>query len=123
MSEPQNTHINFEMNRRDFFGRFALGMGGVALTNLFGTSAAELNPLSGLLPSPHLTAKAKRIIDLVMSSGPTQRDLADNKPKLNERNGQDLPESTRMGQRFTTMTSNQARLPMASSAVKFALHG
>src|SRR5688572_9726715 len=123
MSEPQNTHINFEMNRRDFFGRFALGMGGVALTNLFRTSAAELNPLSGLLPSPHLTAKAKRIIYLFMSGGPSQLDLFDYKPKLNEMNGQDLPESIRMGQRLTTMTSNQARLPMAGSAFKFARHG
>ena len=123
MNEPQNTHINFEMNRRDFFGRFALGMGGVALTNLFRNSAAELNPLSGILPSPHLTAKAKRIIYLFMSGGPSQLDLFDYKPKLNEMNGQDLPESIRMGQRLTTMTSNQARLPMAGSAFKFARHG
>ena len=123
MSEPQNTHINFEMNRRDFFRRFALGMGGVALTSLFRSSAAELNSLAGMLPSPHLTAKARRIIYLFMSGGPSQLDLFDYKPKLNEMNGQDLPESIRMGQRLTTMTSNQARLPMAGSAFKFARHG
>ena len=123
MTEPQNTHINFEMNRREFFGRFALGMGGVALTSLFHSSAAELSPLSGILPSPHLTAKAKRIIYLFMSGGPSQLDLFDYKPKLNEMNGQDLPESIRMGQRLTTMTSNQARLPMAGSAFKFARQG
>src|SRR5688572_22028056 len=123
MSESPNTHINFEMNRRDFFGRFALGLGGVALTNIFRTSAAELSPLSGILPSPHLTAKAKRIIYLFMSGGPSQLDLFDYKPKLNEMNGQDLPESIRKGQRLTTMTSNQARLPMAGSHFKFARHG
>ena len=123
MSDSQNNHINFEMNRRDFFGRFALGMGGVALTNLFRSSAAEVSPLSGILPSPHLTARAKRIIYLFMSGGPSQLDLFDYKPKLNEMNGQDLPESIRKGQRLTTMTSNQARLPMAGSAFKFARHG
>jgi hypothetical protein len=118
-----NTHINFEMNRRDFFGRFALGLGGAALSGLFRNTAAELNPLSGILPSPHVTAKAKRIIYLFMSGGPSQLDLFDYKPKLNEMNGQDLPESIRKGQRLTTMTSNQARLPMAGSAFKFARHG
>ena len=118
-----NTHINFEMNRRDFFGRFALGLGGAALSGLFRNATAEMNSLSGILPSPHVTAKAKRIIYLFMSGGPSQLDLFDYKPKLNEMNGQDLPESIRKGQRLTTMTSNQARLPMAGSAFKFARHG
>ena len=118
-----NTHINFEMNRRDFFGRFALGLGGAALSGLFRNATAEMNSLSGILPSPHVTAKAKRIIYLFMSGGPSQLDLFDYKPTLNEMNGQDLPLSIRKGQRLTTMTSNQARLPMAGSAFKFARHG
>ncbi|HEX7862178.1 MAG TPA: DUF1501 domain-containing protein [Verrucomicrobiae bacterium] len=126
MNASENTHINFEMNRRDFFGKFALGMGGVALTGLFrkaSAASAELTPLSGILSSPHIAPKAKRIIYLFMSGGPSQLDLFDYKPKLNEMNGQDLPESIRKGQRLTTMTSNQARLPMAGSQFKFARHG
>jgi hypothetical protein len=58
-----------------------------------------------------------------MSGGPSQLELFDYKPTLNKMNGEDLPESIRMGQRLTTMTSNQARLPMAGSAFKFAQHG
>src|SRR6187399_2023188 len=120
-----STHINFDMNRRDFFGRFALGLGGVALTGLLRRSlAAEVpNPFAGVLAAPHITAQAKRIIYLFMSGGPSQLELFDYKPTLNKMNGEDLPESIRMGQRLTTMTSNQARLPMAGSAFKFAQHG
>ena len=124
-----STHINFEMNRRDFFGRFGLGLGGVALTGLLRQGFAlegnpgVSNPFAGVLPGPHLAPRAKRIIYLFMSGGPSQLDLFDHKPKLNEMNGQDLPESIRMGQRLTTMTSNQARLPMAGSIFKFARHG
>lgn len=122
-----NSHINFDMTRRDFFGRFALGLGGVALTGLLQKSMAAppeaANPFAGVLPAPHLTARAKRIIYLFMSGGPSQLDLFDYKPTLNKMNGEDLPESIRMGQRLTTMTSNQARLPMAGSAFKFAQHG
>ena len=114
-------HINLNLNRRDFFGRFGLGLGGAALAGLFNKTQA--NPFSGILDATHLAPKAKRIIYLFMSGGPSQLDLFDYKPKLNEMNGQDLPESIRKGQRLTTMTSNQARLPMAGSAFKFARHG
>ncbi len=122
----QNTHINFDMNRRDFFGRFALGLGGVALTGLLRQSIAAPeapNPFAGVLTAPHVTPRAQRIIYLFMSGGPSQLELFDYKPTLNKMNGEDLPESIRKGQRLTTMTSNQARLPMAGSAFKFAQHG
>ena len=55
-----------------------------------------------------------------MSGGPSQLDLFDYKPLLNRLNGKDLPESVRMGQRFTGMSANQATLPMAGSIFKFA---
>jgi hypothetical protein len=124
--DTQHEHVNFAMNRRDFFGRFAFGMGGVALTGLFRNGFSEgagSNPFAGVLPASHFAPRAKRIIYLFMSGGPSQLDLFDYKPKLNEMNGQDLPESIRRGQRLTTMTANQARLPMAGSAFKFARHG
>jgi len=124
---PSTTHVNFDMNRRDFFGRFALGLGGAALANLFRADAIEpagaANPFAGTLAAPHVRPRAKRIIYLFMSGGPSQLDLFDEKPRLVTMNGQDLPESIRQGQRLTTMTANQARLPLAGSLFKFARHG
>jgi len=120
-------HVNFEMNRRDFFGRFALGMGGMALFSLLNrdlfAAGAAANPFQGILEKPHFAPKAKRIIYLFMSGGPSQHDLFDHKPLLNQKNGEDLPESVRMGQRLTGMTGFQARLPLAGSIFKFAQHG
>ncbi len=121
-------HVNFGMNRRDFFGRFGLGLGGAALASLLegearGASTGPLPTTPGVLPAPHLAPRAKRIIYLFMSGGPSQLDLFDHKPLLNRRNGQDLPESVRRGQRLTGMSANQASLPLAGSAFKFAQHG
>ncbi len=123
------TDINFAMNRREFFGRFAFGLSGAALFSLLNRDAFAAaparteNPFKGILSAPHFPAKARRIIYLFMAGGPSQLDLFDYKPLLNERNGQDLPESVRMGQRLTGMTGYQATLPMAGSIFKFAQHG
>ncbi len=123
------THINLGMDRREFFGRFAFGLGGAALFGLLNRDAfaapaskAE-NPFKGILPAPHFAARAKRVIYLFMAGGPSQLDLFDYKPLLNERNGEDLPESVRRGQRLTGMTGYQATLPMAGSLFQFARHG
>ncbi|PYJ56273.1 MAG: sulfatase [Verrucomicrobia bacterium] len=123
------THINFAMNRREFFGRFAFGLGGAALFGLlnrdaFGAAPVKLeNPFKGILSAPHFPPKANRIIYLFMAGGPSQLDLFDYKPALSEHNGEDLPASVRMGQRLTGMTGYQATLPMAGSIFKFAQHG
>src|SRR5258708_6951320 len=107
-------HMNFGMSRREFFGRFAMGVGGVALMNLLQRSAAAatprggISPFKGILAQPHFPARAKRIIYLFMAGGPSQHDLFDYKPLLNERNGEDLPESVRGGQRLTGMSANHA---------------
>ncbi len=120
-------HINFQMNQREFFGRFALGMGGMALFSLLNrdafSAAQTVNPFKGILDQPHFAPKAKRIIYLFMSGGPSQHDLFDYKPLLNKLNGQDLPASVRMGQRLTGMSGNQATLPLAGSLFKFAQYG
>src|SRR5437870_13863630 len=123
------THINFAMNRREFFGRFAFGMAGTALFSLldrdaFGATPAKPgNPFQGILSAPHFPACAQRIIYLFMAGGSSQLDLFDYKPALNEHNGEDLPASVRMCQRLTGMTGYQATLPMAGSLFKFAQHG
>src|SRR5918993_220991 len=124
-------NIDYSMNRRDFLGRFGMGIGGVALMNLLNGSNATSarptapmdNPFKGVLPSPHVAPKAKRVIYLFMSGGPSQHDLLDPKPLLNEMNGQDLPASVRGTQRLTGMSGNQATLPLAGSLFKFARHG
>ena len=118
------SHVDFQMNRREFFGRFGLGLGGVALTQLLNASApAATNAFAGILLQPHFPAKAKRVIYLFMAGGPSQLDLFDYKPLLNQRNGEDLPAEVRMGQRLTGMSGNQARLPLAGSVFNFAQHG
>jgi hypothetical protein len=122
------------MNRRDFLGRFGLGMGGVALMGLLNRDVAsavtavisagqEPNAFKGILAAPHIAPRARRIIYLFMSGGPSQHDLFDHKPLLNEMNGKDLPESVRMGQRLTGMSGNQAHLPLAGSIFKFDHYG
>ena len=126
-------NIDYAMNRRDFLGRFAMGLGGTALMGLLNRDAAQAaaavtpravaNPFKGIMSAPHIAPKAKRVIYLFMSGGPSQLDLFDHKPLLNEMNGKDLPASVRMGQRLTGMSGNQATLPLAGSVFKFARHG
>src|ERR1035438_2105685 len=72
---------------------------------------------------PDFAPKAKQVIYLHMVGGPPQMDLYDYKPVMNGWYDKDLPETIRMGQRLTTMTSGQARFPIAPSKFKFAQHG
>src|SRR4051812_5703274 len=117
-------YTNFQMNHREFFARCGLGLGGAALAGLLQRDAAGAeNPWKGVLAQPHFAPKAKRIIYLFMAGGPSQHDLFDYKPLLNQMNGQDLPESVRGTQRLTGMSANQAHLPLAGSVFKFAQHG
>ena len=113
--------------RRHFFGRSAAGIGTVALTSLLNPDlfAAQDKPAvaSGLPGLPHFAPKAKRVIYLFMSGAPSQLDMWDYKPKMNEWYDKDLPDSVRNGQRITTMTSGQKRFPIAPSIFKFNQHG
>src|SRR5947199_3222075 len=120
-----NTNCNQfnPINRRQFLGRCGLGLGAAALMGLLNRGASAASPFTGILPGPHVAPRAKRIIYLFMSGGPSQLDLFDHKPLLNQRNGQDLPASVRMGQRLTGMSANQASLPLAGSAFRFAQRG
>ncbi|MEO2087883.1 MAG: DUF1501 domain-containing protein, partial [Gemmataceae bacterium] len=110
-------------NRRLFLRSSALGLGGVALASLLGPSADKPRGSPGVLDKPHHPPKAKRIIYLFMAGGPSQLDLFDHKPLLNEKNGTDLPDSVRKGQRLTGMSGHQSNLPLAGSIFKFAKHG
>ncbi|MDB6029420.1 MAG: hypothetical protein JWM68_5643, partial [Verrucomicrobiales bacterium] len=110
-------------NRREFLSCFGLGLGSIALGSLVNPLRAATAPENDILPAPHFPAKAKRVIFLFMSGGPSQLETFDYKPLLNERNGQQLPDSVRQGQRLTGMSGNQASLPMAGSIFKFQQHG
>ncbi len=117
------------MTRRQFFGRNAAGIGGVALASLlspelFAAAGAETNPKTGgLIGLPHFAPKAKRVIYLHQSGAPSQLDLFDYKPNLRKLQGTDLPASIRQGQRITGMTSGQSTLPTAASIFKFNQYG
>jgi hypothetical protein len=117
-----------EQTRRQFFGRGALGIGIPALASLLSpklfAAGPELDPKTGGLAGlPHFAPKAKRVIYLHQSGGPSQMDLFDYKPALRKWQGTDLPGSVRMGQRITGMTSGQSTLPVASTIFKFGQHG
>lgn len=110
------------LSRRQLLARIGMGLGGIALADLLNPpsrAAAE----SGVLLAPHHPAKAKRVIYLFQSGGPSQLDTFDYKPLLNEKQGQQLPDFVRGGQRLTGMSVNQASLPLAGSAFKFAQAG
>src|SRR5689334_17693875 len=107
-------YVRYE-TRRQFFKRGASFMGAAALASLsplslLANDKSKTAVKTGLL-GPHFPAKAKNVIYLHMVGGPPQMDLYDYKPNMGQWFDKDLPESVRMGQRLTTMTSGQARFP------------
>ena len=122
-----NPLLEFQLNqtRRQFFGNTGIRLGGLALATLgvgklFGAAAPAVPRVHPPLPGfPHFAPKAKRLIYLHMNGAPSQLDLWDHKPKLQEYFDKDLPDSVRNGQRITTMTSGQARFPVAPTMFKF----
>jgi Protein of unknown function (DUF1501) len=108
------------LTRRQFFGVTAGGIGAVALATLL---SEDLHAADGLPGFPHFPPSAKRVIYLFQSGAPSQMDMFDYKPKLNDLRGSELPDSIRMGQRLTGMTATQASFPVAPPIFKFAQHG
>ncbi len=123
---PIRQHL-LTMTRRHFFQHGALGLGSAALTSLLpgeaGAVASTSAPTIGLPELPHFAPRAKRAIYLFMAGAPSQMDMFDYKPKMADWFDKDLPESVRQGQRLTTMTSEQARFPVAPSKFKFRQYG
>ena len=118
------------MTRRQLFGRTAQGIGIGALASLLGPellSAATLDQVrdpktGGLTGLPHFAPKAKRVIFLHQSGGPSQLETFDYKPALAQYQGTQIPDSVRMGQRVA-QTMGQSLLPVARSQFSFAQHG
>jgi hypothetical protein len=110
------------INRQTFLKSSAGSLWLSAMMSL-GRSESGSDSQAALTSGIHHPAKAKRIIYLFQSGAPSQMDLFDPKPDLENRRGEDLPESIRQGQRLTTMTSGQSKFPVAPSMFKFAQHG
>ncbi len=140
MTDPRHIHVRtgehatapidpMRLTRRRFLTGAMGGIGGVALASLaagnvplLASPSRQAIPL-GIPAGPHFAPTAKRIISLVQSGGPSQLDLFDHKPLLQERNGQELPDSIRQGQRLTGMSGNQSSLPLAGAQFDFKQYG
>ena len=123
----QNEFVR-NLTRRHFFAQGSHLLGTAALATLMGQGrnsfAADAEPKGpAAAPGPHFPGKAKHVIYLHMVGGPPQMDIYDYKPVMQEWFDKDLPDTVRMGQRLTTMTSGQARFPIAPSKYKFQQHG
>ena len=123
---PTHPDLRF-LTRRQFFSRCALGLGGIALASMLkeqsvfaAASSASLNPMA--VKPPHIPAKAKNIIYLFMAGGPSQLELFDHKPRLNELNGQPIPQSFIEGKRFAFMDSSHGT-KLLGSRRQFKRHG
>ena len=105
------------ITRRHFFGRAAAGLGGAAMVSMLagaGTGGPTL---------PHFRPRARRVIYLFQSGGPSQVDLWDHKPRLRAEHGLELPQHVRRSQRLTGMSANQSSIPVAGSPFEFKQAG
>ncbi len=111
--------------RREFLAASGLNLSAIAAGSLLAaeTADASAGSSSTSLPElPHFAPKAKRVIFLTQSGGPSQIELFDYKPELHKLAGTELPDSVRQGQRLTSMTANQQQLILPPVA-KFQRHG
>ena len=135
LNSPEFNQLNKKLDRRRFLTKTSLGLGALAMGSLLGAekifgSSPKASPESAadfeqeiLKALPHIAPKAKRVIYLFMSGGPSQFETFDYKPKLVDLAGQNLPDSVRKGQRLTGMSANQSALPMVPSIYKFNQFG
>ncbi len=117
-----------QQNRRYFFSRTATGLGTLALGSLLAgdcgaVARKQRNAIGGLSSLPHHEPRARRVIWLFQSGGPSQLDLYDPKPELQKQFGQEVPKSVYPDERKTTMTVGQKQFVTAPSLFRFARHG
>ena len=113
MNAPTNPAVDRLLNptRRYFLGKAAgVGLGALSLSGLAAADASSEILLPGKKP------KAKRVILLTQSGGPSQIELFDHKPNLHKLEGTELPDSVRRGQRLTGMTKGKRQLVMSTRA-------
>jgi hypothetical protein len=133
MDQFSCNNFNPTYTRRDFLTKTSLGLGAVSIASLlnpFSLFGSQNNPKQiienssgGVLGQPHFVPRAKRVIYLFQSGGPSHLDLFDYKPTLNKMNGKELPGSIRGDGRVTGMSSGQNSFPVAGSHFSFKQHG
>ena len=131
MGMQEYLKIKYQQNRRDFLRGSALGLGGIALGSLLGCNSKPSQKIISQileeqnipLGSPHFLPKAKRVIYLFQSGGPSQMELFDYKPKLYEMHGQEIPASVMGKNRISGMVNNQYAFPLAKPATNFSQFG
>ena len=125
--ENERMEGRLNLNRRKFLSRVSLGLGSVALGSLLVPDlfSGKADPdVEGLLANvPHFAPKAKRVIYLFQNGAPSQLESFDSKPMLNKMLVEELPDSVRMGQRLTGMTSGQSSFPLVGSHHGFKQYG
>ena len=121
--------INHLFTRRRFLTHTSAGLGMAAVASLLDPKAFAAAPsdqrshVPGILGGSHFAPRAKNVIYLFMSGGPSHVDLFDHKPTLKKRHGEELPASVRGDQRVTLMTRSQDRFLAAGSPFKFNKNG
>ena len=117
-------------SRRDFLNKLGAGLGAVGLSSLINPLGAAGGLALAQVPGSGVGAgfgsvapRAKRVIYLFQSGGPSQYELFSHKPLMREMHGQELPASIINGQRLTGMTAGQGALPLAGSAFEFKRYG
>lgn len=113
------SHQALSIDRRAFLERTTRGLGLAALASLSNPTGAHATTAS---PS-HFAPRARRVIYLFQSGGPSHLDLFDPKPLLDKVHGQEVPDSVFNGQRLTGMTAGQSSFPAARSVFQFQQHG
>jgi hypothetical protein len=116
------------VNRRQFFGSAASGVGVAALASMLQANAQADGPVvqstfNGLPGLPHHVAKAKRVVLLWQGGGPSHVDLFDHKPMLKEMAGKDIPDSVRGSTRLSTMSSGYAKWPCVPAIKEYKKYG
>lgn len=115
-----STDLMTGLARRAFLKRSTGGLGAMALASLLQDSPAVAADQSTAVTHP---ARAKRVIYMFQSGAPSQQDLFDHKPLMQDYFDKDLPAEVRNGQRLTTMSSGQSRFPIAPTRYQFQQHG
>ena len=103
-----NTDRAEQLRRRTFLGQSAFGLGAAALSTLIHDSADTAE--QGLRNLPHFPSKAKRVIFLCMSGGPSHLETFDYKPELKKRDGQPMPESFTKGQPIAQLQGQKLKV-------------
>jgi hypothetical protein len=118
-------------SRRAFLKTTSRGLGGLALSSLLFPNVLSASSQAigqkllndkGIMGGPHHIPKAKRVIYLFQSGGPSQFELFDYKPELNKRWGEEIPDSVRNGQRVSGMLAAQSSFPLVGTKFGFKQH-